>query len=448
MEYSATAVQVDGRTMYLHKVTVWLSGSTPSIDYVEVRGNEGSGLSAKRGLELLWDLVPTRVSAFQATIQVKNFGPMGVLCNVGNEAAGSQEFTLSTPSALAPEPGVPTTVVDPVGNTKAPRSRTGNDGYLRAVMLFTDGEANQGIVNVTELAAAVRTCVDDSPSDFVVFTFGFGVSHNTEMLKQIADATQGSYSFVRTPEGIPATFGECLGGLMSVVCTKLQVGITLRDGVDMGRVWTAFPVQSVSPRAYTVNIKDLYSEEQRDILLKLKIPSVGQVVDKPSQTAELMTVTLSCENAVTGQADTTTSVVRIIVTPGAYVGPPNSSVEEQECRMIMMEALENAKRQGQSSNVDGARATLEEAKARITTATCSGSDYTKRLLAQLSSALALVSSNTGYTSAGGGAALCSMLMCQAQQRSNCCCDAECDDECGMYANTRKREMKARAQAYR
>ena len=61
----------------------------------------------------------------------------------------------------------------------------------RAVLLFTDGIANAGIVDGPGIVTAVQgAMVAGSP--MTIFTFGFGSDHNEDMLRSLAGTANGS----------------------------------------------------------------------------------------------------------------------------------------------------------------------------------------------------------------------------------------------------------------
>lgn len=92
-----------------------------------------------------------------------------------------------------------------------------SQGRTRAVMLFTDGDANHGITLTAQLVSALHGALESSGTSASCYTFGFGSNHNEDMLRAIAEATNAQYYYVRSADDIPASFADCLGGLVSVV---------------------------------------------------------------------------------------------------------------------------------------------------------------------------------------------------------------------------------------
>lgn len=76
----------------------------------------------------------------------------------------------------------------------------------RAMLLFTDGLANEGIRDTTALCAAVRSALCAASNKLngpvSLFTFGFGSDHNEDCLRKLANesGTAGQYYYVRTAE--------------------------------------------------------------------------------------------------------------------------------------------------------------------------------------------------------------------------------------------------------
>jgi len=69
-----------------------------------------------------------------------------------------------------------------------------------------------------------------------VFTFGFGSDHNQGMLKGISDATNGNYFFIQKESDIAEAFADCLGGITSVTCEKMELQVVPAEGVTIKKV--------------------------------------------------------------------------------------------------------------------------------------------------------------------------------------------------------------------
>merc|ERR1719359_2775925 len=105
------------------------------------------------------------------------------------------------------------------------------EGRTRAVMLFTDGLANEGIRDTAQLCAAVNGALSAASAKLggpiSLFTFGFGADHNESCLRALATGSGagGLYYYVSTAEDIPNAFADCLGGLTSVVAQNASLSL-------------------------------------------------------------------------------------------------------------------------------------------------------------------------------------------------------------------------------
>merc|ERR1719231_309974 len=147
---------------------------------------------------------------------------------------------------------------------------TGNE----VVLLFTDGQANRGLTSTAAITDAVRRTWGRLVAP-AVHTFGFGSDHNEDMLRSVAASNKGMYYFIGNGGEIPAAFADCLGGLTSIVARRLQLVVEvprpLPHAVEVLEVVTKYSVKTVEAGAkFEVTIPDLYSEEQRDVVFRLR----------------------------------------------------------------------------------------------------------------------------------------------------------------------------------
>ena len=60
-----------------------------------------------------------------------------------------------------------------------------------------------------------------------VFTFGFGAEHDGDLLHAVAEAGNGLFYYIDNSDSIPESFGDCLGGLLSVAAQVRRDDIRL-----------------------------------------------------------------------------------------------------------------------------------------------------------------------------------------------------------------------------
>ena len=105
-------------------------------------------------------------------------------------------------------------------------------GYVREVcedsvhktglLILTDGYANRGIYEPEGLCRIVQGIRRDF-ENLSVHCVAYGTNHNTELLRAVAEDSQGSYAIVNTIEDTASAFGDTLGGLMSCVMQNTEI---------------------------------------------------------------------------------------------------------------------------------------------------------------------------------------------------------------------------------
>merc|ERR1719421_2631544 len=182
-------------------------------------------------------------------------------------------------------------------------------------MLFTDGLANQGIVNSGQLVAAVSAALSSAsaklggPINF--FTFGFGADHNEDCLRALATGSGagGLYYYVSNSDDIPNAFADVLGGLTSVVAQNatLSLAPSAEHGVSISRVLgNAYAAQG--GRIDAIELGDLFADDAKDILVELDLPSRPQPSPEP---LVVLRAELRAFNVARSEAETVAASVEV-----------------------------------------------------------------------------------------------------------------------------------------
>ncbi len=154
---------------------------------------------------------------------------------------------------------------------------------ISTLMLFTDGLSNAGLrgKNFTDALKDMPV-----PPGLTINTFGYGLDHDSKMLQSIrissllfftlADISfaskGGVYYYVENVKTIPATFGECVAGLLSTVAHNIEVRLVAQDGCRIVNFYTKFPIREVkSVKEYAISLGSMYSQESRTVLYKLSL---------------------------------------------------------------------------------------------------------------------------------------------------------------------------------
>jgi uncharacterized protein YegL len=240
------------------------------------------------------------------------------------------------------------------------QQRQQTQGKVGSVMLMTDGMANEGIRNTTQLCDATRGLMGENP-DFTVYTFGYGASHNVDMLQNLSEVGGGMYYFVETNDMIPESFAHCLGGLLTVKAQNMKLTLTPHDGVQITKVHTARPTQTVAHNAIQVDLSDMQAEEQRDVVFHFKL---DKTVDDLSQAIATATLTyMDVEAAAFKETSCVFKVER--TTADISEQQADSSIQAQLNRIETMEAMQRAMRHAESGDFLAARQSIDATSARL-----------------------------------------------------------------------------------
>lgn len=113
-----------------------------------------------------------------------------------------------------------------------------------------------------------------------VHTFGFGADHDAATMHSISEGSGGTFSFIQAEAAVQDAFAQCIGGLLSVISQSTTLSITARGpGVQIKSIQAGSYQISISENGSQGEVKlgDLYAEEERDILLDLKLPAIPRI---------------------------------------------------------------------------------------------------------------------------------------------------------------------------
>ena len=104
------------------------------------------------------------------------------------------------------------------------------NGSKQGILLLTDGIANMGLINSTDIIELVRNTITKF-NGTSISSVGYGTDHNVELLQSISTEGGGSYYVVNNLEDVACVFGDILGGLVS--CASQQVRVVLPVGTEV-----------------------------------------------------------------------------------------------------------------------------------------------------------------------------------------------------------------------
>ena len=143
-------------------------------------------------------------------------------------------------------------------------------GRKQGILMLTDGLANIGVMDTPGLVAIVRRILQEKPG-VSISTVGYGADHNTDLLTEIAKEGGGAYNVVKSLEDVASTFGDVLGGLMSISVQRAT--LEFPPGY---KVYSSYPTTVESSGFTHVSIGDIYSDTEITVLFEGE-PSMGPI---------------------------------------------------------------------------------------------------------------------------------------------------------------------------
>lgn len=150
---------------------------------------------------------------------------------------------------------------------KNARKLIGDDNVSR-VILLSDGLANVGVSDPTQLSAITRDFFEKERIS--VSTFGVGSDYNEDLMAKIAMQGGGKYYFIDSPEKMPAMFSEELQGVSQVIAKNTTLKLTF-PGDDLSYERTYAYNSTLNGNVLEISFNDVFAKEQKSVLICFKV---------------------------------------------------------------------------------------------------------------------------------------------------------------------------------
>jgi len=161
---------------------------------------------------------------------------------------------------------------------------------VKYLMVFTDGDANSGIIDESKLITLLKTHIETIQGNVRVVLFAFGEGCNHDLLQNLAEGVGGSYYSLQTADDIPTAIGEAFGTALETRQQNLEFIVPPELMDTMPGEEPSFP--------------DILRGESRSRLFRLMDPETfGQGIFKfrylDCDTAETVNLSVDCSEAET-----------------------------------------------------------------------------------------------------------------------------------------------------
>lgn len=225
---------------------------------------------------------------------------------------------------------------------------------VRRVVLISDGQANVGPSTPSEVGQAAATAAASGISTTAI---GVGLDYNEALLDAVAIRSGGRFYHLMEPAQLAGILRTELNALEATVARNVILELTPAPGVQILGASGADLTRSGA--SAFLNVGDLLSQQSRQIVIPLNIPTSGPAQQSAAQ------VTLNYRRAETDEGLTSTNqVVYTLATSTAEVSSrvrPELAVAVEQYRASQAQ-LEAARLVGQGQNARAAD--VLEAQAR------------------------------------------------------------------------------------
>ncbi len=234
-------------------------------------------------------------------------------------------------------------------------NRTYSRGYVNRVLLLSDGLANRGITDRYKLADMVR---DKNRRDGItISTFGVGNDFNENLMTDIADYGKGNYYYIRNSYDIPEIFANELKGIRNLAAqgTKLRVRFP-SNYLSPNKVF-GYPYE-LNGDEIVIDFKDVFSEQTKSVLIKFDIKR--KINERISFESELTYEDVNSNFKVVSSQDS--RYLQPATDKEEYTKAKNETVVQNVAMFESNEMMENALKDADDGNYEGARLKLKEAQ--------------------------------------------------------------------------------------
>ena len=206
------------------------------------------------------------------------------------------------------------------------------------------------------------------------------ISKTNHFYRSISEAGHALYYYIESADDIPESFADCIGGLLSVVAQDIVINIEPVNNVKINKLSTHYPNEKSKTGGYSVRLGDIYSEETRNIVCNVNVPTITSEVDSFS----IIEFSVSYFNTLTRNLEKITTIATIkrpSETPKNQV--IDQSLDRQKNRLITADVIENARKIADVGDLKLAREHLQNAIGQIKNSPSGSDELCKVLIADL-----------------------------------------------------------------
>lgn len=230
------------------------------------------------------------------------------------------------------------------------------------LLVISDGHVNAGLRDVDDFTGVARHA---RQSGLVISTLGYGEHYDETLLSALARSGAGNHVFASDPDAAGVAIAGEVDGLLAKVAQAVTLTLVLEPAVAIVRLYNDLPSQALADGRIMIEVGDLYAEEKRRLLIKLKVPGKSDLGAAKIAALEVAYVDLSAMVEYTAKLPVVINVV-----PGDEAARRHAHpvVESEKLFQDAQQAKKLASEAFEHDQVSSARAHLVEAKSHLSRA--------------------------------------------------------------------------------
>ena len=143
------------------------------------------------------------------------------------------------------------------------------------VILLSDGQANQGITDITGLSHIVAQL---TRKESVLSSIGLGLDFNETLMSSLADYGMGQYAYLENLSGLGEIFARNLNTTRQIFAAASQLFVTVSDGVELVDAG-GYPISKEGANTINIQTGQLLNNSDKKFVMtfKVKAQEIGDI---------------------------------------------------------------------------------------------------------------------------------------------------------------------------
>ncbi len=233
---------------------------------------------------------------------------------------------------------------------------------LNRVLLLSDGLANEGVTEPSQIRRLVRSAKNDGVR---ISTMGLGRDYDEDLMQDIAENAGGAYYYIEHPNQMARIFEQELKTLFTTVAKDVDFSFKATDAVENVQVLSFGAADN--PDDTTFDMDNFYSGEKRTLLLRLE-PSAA-FYRKGVDTIDLSDVRFTYQNVLTQETMRFDAGISVTVTDdeNAVIKASNHDVRVEANLFESERKHKEAIKQYEAGNYDVAEQQMADLEEELRT---------------------------------------------------------------------------------